>query len=181
MLIGLAGKKRVGKDTAAKVFAGRGWHVDSFAAPLRALVEQIAGPITDENKERGITWLGGKSRREMMQTLGTEWGRQMVHPEIWVRSLLHRVRGRRAVITDLRFENEAEAIRKAGGIVVHITRPSAPTGDKHPSEAGIQIRREDFLLTNDGSVHDFVCEVEALLDEIEGVPWPNARSATSTC
>lgn len=170
MLIGLAGKKRVGKDTAARVFAGRGWHVDSFAAPLRALVEQIAGPITDDNKERGITWLGGKSRREMMQTLGTEWGRQMVHPEIWVRSLLRRVQGRRAVIPDVRFENEASAIREAGGIIIHITRPTAPADDPHVSEAGIAVQRTDFVIHNDGSLQDFLRDVEELADEIEGVP-----------
>jgi hypothetical protein len=105
MLIGLAGKMRVGKDNAARIFVGRGWHFDSFAARIPAMVEAIADPLTDGNRERPITWLGGRSRRQMMQTLGTEWGRQMVHPEIWVRSLLRRVQGCRAGIPDVRFEN----------------------------------------------------------------------------
>lgn len=170
MLVGIAGRKRTGKDTAARIFIARGWHADSFAAPIRAMVEAIAGPLSDDNRERPITWLGGKTRRQLMQTLGTEWGRQMIHPELWVRSLLRRVQGRRAVIPDVRFENEASAIRDAGGIIVHISRPAASTDDLHISEAGIAVQRTDFVLRNEGSLQDFLRDVEELADEIEGVP-----------
>lgn len=124
MLIGIAGPKRSGKTTLAeglcKVFS---LEHHSFAGPIRAFVASILGYTLEElevRKEEPVVWLDGKTPRQLMQTVGTEWGRATVHDELWVRSLLARVPAEGAVISDVRFPNEAEAILAAGGIVSNI-------------------------------------------------------------
>lgn len=174
MIVGIAGKKRSGKDTMASAFEDRGYRRVSFAAPVRNFVESIMGDeITDENKEREIPWLGnGISPRKLMQTVGTEWGRA-IHPDLWVLALMRQVDKAHAllpeqrmpsrfwgfrsdfVIPDVRFENEARAIRDRGGVIIHIHRPGL-SGDAHVSEAGIEQLPNDIVVGNIGSLSDYV-------------------------
>lgn len=52
MIVGIAGKKRAGKDTIAREFIRRGFQHDSFAAPIRRFIADLIGyEIDDENKE----------------------------------------------------------------------------------------------------------------------------------
>jgi len=96
MIIGIAGKKRSGKDTAAKVFERLGFTHDSFAAPMKRFISDILGhELRDDEKETPVEWLRddsitttsmaitreeflqsmfGVTPRRMLQTLGTEWG-----------------------------------------------------------------------------------------------------------
>jgi dephospho-CoA kinase len=55
-------------------------------------------------------------------------------------------------------------------MMIHITRPTPPTNDPHISEADVEVQRTDFVIRNDGSLQDFLRNVEELADEIEGVP-----------
>jgi hypothetical protein len=52
----------------------------------------------------------------------------MVHPDLWLRSLLARIPAQGAVVSDVRFPNEAEAIIEAGGVVIRLSRPGARRG-----------------------------------------------------
>lgn len=52
------------------------------------------------------------------------------------------------VVTDCRFENEADVVRELGGTVVHITRQNSQQYDPHASEAGIAIKDGDLLIEN---------------------------------
>ena len=137
-LIGIAGAKRAGKSTLAQGLAlVTGLPEESFAAPLREFVARITGMTArelDARKEEPLDWLDGVTPRQMMQTVGTEWGRQMIHPEIWLRSLFARIPPQGAIISDVRFPNEAQAILDRGGIVFRVNRPGLPQGDGHLSE-----------------------------------------------
>ena len=165
MIIGIAGKKRSGKDTAAKVFERLGFMYDSFAAPMRRFVQDIVGhELRDEDKEVPMDWLDGITPRKMLQTLGTEWGRCMVHSDLWVRSMMRRAPPM-CVISDVRFENEAAAIRAAGGAIVHIYRRPMMS-DSHVSEAGVEFRDGDFIVHNKGTLSEFVESVERLSEII---------------
>lgn len=170
-LIGLAGPARSGKDTVAALLK-KAYPIQSaaFADPIRAALRAMLG-LTDEHffgklKEVPIDWLG-KSPRQLMQTLGTEWGRGLIHEDIWLKicgrtiesiheSHLH------AVITDVRFENEAKYIREKGGVVWHIFRDSAPRVAAHTSEAGVMFHpSKDVLISNNGTLNelfDTVCD-----------------------
>lgn len=163
MIIGIAGRKRSGKNTAADVFVARGFDLHSFAEPIRSFVSMLINEeITDKNKEAPLPGLG-LSPRQLMQTAGTEWGRAQ-HPDIWLWSLKQRLPVM-AVIHDVRFENEADFIRNAGGIVIHIVRDGLPS-DGHASEAGIERKAGDVVIYNNGSLAHFLLKVESAADAI---------------
>lgn len=166
MIIGIAGKKRAGKDTVAREFIKRGFQHDSFAGPIRRFVEDLIGyEINDENKESPIQWAPHLTPRKLMQTVGTEWGRAM-DPDLWVLSFLNRPNvGSNVVVPDVRFENEAAAVRAAGGRMIHIERPGTST-DNHASEAGIAIRFDlgDMHLLNNGSLGALQAQARRVAD-----------------
>lgn len=147
VILGLTGVARSGKSTVASYLVRHHGFVEhSFAAPIRAFVAHILGTDLaglEAGKEREVPWLGaGVTPRRMMQLAGTEFGRQMVHDQLWVRSCLMRAQadvnaGRSVVISDVRFDNEAEAIRRVGGAVWRIERPGAGVAGSHASEAGV--------------------------------------------
>ncbi|WP_323162842.1 hypothetical protein [Stenotrophomonas maltophilia] len=154
--IGIAGAKRAGKDTLARELqADLGLPIDSFAAPLRKFVADLAGmggnlDVLEVHKETPIPWLDGVTARQMMQTVGTEWGRQMVHPDLWVRALFARLPAG-GIIPDVRFPNEAEAIRQRGGVVIRVSRPGYGKGDSHASEAPLPGELVDFEVANNAT------------------------------
>jgi hypothetical protein len=67
------------------------------------------------------------------------------------------------IITDTRFPNEAEAIKKAGGIVIRINRPGVQPINPHPSETSLDDWEFDAVINNDGDVSDIVHKVGLLL------------------
>lgn len=93
-----------------------------------------------------------------MQTLGTEWGRECIAPDVWTRLTLAGAslrEGRSVVIDDVRFPNEVVAIRALGGIVVRIERPGLVPED-HPSGTAQAAIVADHTLANDGIVGDLL-------------------------
>lgn len=171
-VIGLAAQARAGKSTVAQYLAGHFGYVEmSFAAPIRRFISDLTGiPLEDlektEVKERVIPWIG-KSPRQMMQTLGTEWGRELVSESLWVDAVMHKAlrSDRPVVISDVRFENEAKAIREVGGAVIHLTRPGAPKVSAHKSEAGVAFRPGDFRIANDRDLATLFTRVNQCLGE----------------
>lgn len=174
-LVALHGRAQVGKDTIGAHLVERYGYVQmSFAAPLKAgLAAMIPG--WDElltRKEATIPWLS-KSPRELMQTLGTEWGRDLVHREIWLQIAEQRLGLLRAagyslvVFTDCRFENEAQWARNLGGTVWHVRRPTAAPVAAHASEAGVTIDIDaDWVIDNGGTIEQLHARVEEIVGEI---------------
>ena len=65
------------------------------------------------------------------------------------------------IIKDIRFENEADYIRKLGGEIWHIIRPSAKAVNPHPSESGIAIKEGDLTIYNTGTLDEYERAVNA--------------------
>lgn len=136
---GLAG---AGKSTAAAhLVKSRGFERVRFAGPLKAMMKALGctdAEIDGDRKEVPCDLLGGKTPRQAMQWLGTEWGRDLIDSNLWIRAWRAAVDrlpgGIPAVVDDCRFPNEAEAIRAAGGVIVRIERPGAGTASVHASE-----------------------------------------------
>lgn len=136
---GLAG---AGKSTAAMHLAkSRGFERVRFAGPLKAMMAALGcttAEIDGDRKEMPCELLGGKTPRWAMQTLGTEWGRQLIGDDLWIRAWQAAVdrlpAGVPVVVDDCRFPNEAAAVCAAGGIIVRIDRPGAGTASVHESE-----------------------------------------------
>lgn len=165
ILIGITGRARSGKDTLAAYLATR-YKIEryAFAWPLKAGVRSmfgLDGRHTDGDlKETPLDILGGKSPRQVMQTLGTEWGREHVAPNIWVDLGLAtwarlQAEGKSLAITDVRFENEAEAVRNAGGTIIHVCRDDAEVVNAHSSERGVALEGGDITIENNGTLDDF--------------------------
>jgi len=176
MIIGICGAAGAGKDTIAGLLVERGYRQIAFADPIYEAVSVITGLSVDDLKDRSrkentLGWIS-QSPRRLLQSLGTEWGREMIHPEIWVMSALRRVEeGGDYCITDVRFPNEAEAIKARGGVVWRVARPgfSALADDEagHSSEAGIPARYIDDELENAGTMDDLAAAVDAALGNLQ--------------
>lgn len=174
MLIGFAGRKRSGKDTAAAILREIGFVRTSFAEPIRTYVAGLLGWTMEEldaRKEEPIDWLEGRTARQMMQTLGTEWGRQMVSNDLWIMAWWRRYRsyhdaGIPVSITDVRFPNEAALIHSLGGFVIEIERPGLPAMDSHASEEPLPREMIDGVLVNDCDLIAFRSRVFDLFEKL---------------
>lgn len=170
-VIGIAGPARSGKDTVRQfILACNGGYSYSFADPLYAMVHAGLGldlrdQYWQDRKEEPIEILG-KSPRQILQTLGTEWARQMINEDIWLIMAQQRMYqyGPGMVIADVRFENEAQWVRKANGRMVHLRRKAAPTVNAHASEGGVQVVEGDIVIHNDGSLEDLQAAVRGFFD-----------------
>lgn len=96
--------------------------------------------------------------RFAMQCLGTEFGRWM-SPDLWVDLCLRKATQAQpediVIITDVRFLNEAEAVRNAGGVIWRVLRESVEPkgrGDTHASEEEMLEITPDLILENNGSL-----------------------------
>ncbi|AKU43579.1 nucleoside hydrolase [Caulobacter phage Seuss] len=161
--IGLAGRKRSGKNTAAEAGRAAGWLEMSFATPIKLMIgtllayqgvgeEVIQRMLHGDLKEQPTRFLGDKSPRQAMQLLGTEWGRDLMHPNLWANILVNAAWAEdfeTVVVTDVRFPNEVDILRENGGSIFRIERPGLPKDDTHASEAGIDELLVDEVLIND--------------------------------
>lgn len=178
-LIGLAGAARSGKDTAAQSLLDMGWTRRAFADKVRDVLYAM-NPVLDESSYAdGFTSLryevdhyGWESVKEMypevrryLQRLGTEGAREVLGEDIWVDALFRDFETwGPTVITDVRFPNEANAIRERGGLVVRIERPGQePIREAgHRSENALAGYLYDDVIPNDGPVsqlHDRVMQL----------------------
>lgn len=169
MLVGLCGAAGSGKSTIADALRTRhGFKVVSFADPLYEAVSLITGVDVCRLKDRAFKESPlpgiGKSPRHLLQTLGTEWGRQMVSPDIWVSAAMARVESYGTVIADVRFDNEADAIRSRGGKVLYVVRPGwrcLGEGEaRHSSEQGVSLEKINGVIDNSGTVDSLLEQVE---------------------
>ncbi len=165
LIVGITGRAGAGKDTLAEHLVARhGFVRYAFADPLKAMLEALFAEVgiasawmTDrELKERMIPQLGVSSR-EMLQRLGTEWGRQM-RQDFWLKAA-EAVLGLpgapvhdRIVITDVRFPNEAAWLRGHEGVLWRVRRHQAPAVRWHESEAHSELMAAHAELDNCGAL-----------------------------
>lgn len=176
-----------GKSTIALALGEYGFNRVRFAGALKAMLysllfsagenhETIDRMIEGDLKEVPSALLAGKTPRWAMQTLGAEWGRSCLGDTLWVGAAMGEVRhlrerGLGVVVDDMRYPNEAEAIRQAGGVLVRVERPSATVTSAHSSEGALDGLRFDLVLRNTyGSAEGFVeGELPKLLEKARWV------------
>lgn len=105
----------------------KGFATFSFATPLYQMLAVVAGADTvgearkANNKSEPLDALSGQSLRRGLQTLGTEWGRELMGEDIWVNHLLKRsASAPRVAIDDMRFPNEYEELARRGAVFVRM-------------------------------------------------------------
>lgn len=189
VVIGLSGKAGVGKSTAAsRLVHVHNFTQTRFAAPLKAMLRAflyetgltpalVNRMIEGDLKEVNIPELGGATPRYAMQTLGTEWGRQLISRSLWTDAWKANIKAltqnghNRFVVEDCRFVNEIEAIHSLDGIVIEIagTHSGLRNGASGHSSEG-QTLAWDQKILNDGSLDAFTAKIDRVICEI--CPFP---------
>jgi energy-coupling factor transporter ATP-binding protein EcfA2 len=118
-----------------------------LAGPLKSMLRTLGVPEihltgTLADKEVPLDLLCGRTARHAMQTLGTEWGRECIHPELWLRAWRYAAEQVTSaggcpsliIIDDLRFDNEAAYLRGLGAIIVRLFRAGIHYEQGHASE-----------------------------------------------
>lgn len=134
-----------------------------FAGPLKEMLRALGlsqTQIEGNQKEAPTDILCGKTPRQAMQTLGTEWGRNMIGGDLWVNAWTNRVasilrNGGRVVVDDCRFPNELDAVLALGGVAVRIHRPDRAQVNQHCSETGLD-DVDMRIVFNDADVYTLV-------------------------
>lgn len=138
-IIGLAGPAQVGKSYLSRELKKvTGCEILSFASSIRMALYTMGMNIDLQDKEAPI--YRDKSTRDLMRSLGTAWGRESVHEDIWVDLLMAQVdrsESHLVVVDDVRFSNESTAIRNRGGFVVELSRGDISYNLEHPTEHGL--------------------------------------------
>ena len=170
-LIGITGKAGSGKDTVADyLVTEHGYTKISFAAILKNML-RVAGlpePANRDDKEKIVDGFEF-SWRDAAQKLGTEWGRSL-DTNIWVKLTMQSLDPfKKYVISDVRFDNEAEAVRKSG-CLIHLTGREIDMGalSNHPSEAGVEWHPGDHVTSNSNSKVALYAKVESILLGLKG-------------
>lgn len=188
MLIGLCGYAGSGKDEAAKALVEQGWQRVAFADAVRAFAFAI-NPIIDTVGEgpfkinvglksvlQNCGWTEAKKHpevRRLLQAIGTEGGREIVDPDVWVTVAQKKWRlamenGFSAIVTDVRFPNEVAAIREDGGQLWRIVRPGVGPVNGHCSETCIDGIDTDVVIDNARGVE----ELHRIVRQLAGVEVP---------
>jgi hypothetical protein len=170
IVIGIRGPIGSGKSSIAKRLAAtqENCEVISLASPLKKMLRAAGVPQenlygTTAEKDAPLPMLCGRNGRYAMQTLGTEWGRQLIGPRIWLNLWRHEVLKSGAdlvVCDDIRFADEADEIRDMGGIVFELTGRGMHRNDDHISESDKVV--PDLLIDNSGSIEatcQAICDV----------------------
>ena len=163
-----------GKTAVAYELQQSGYILCSFAGPLKRMLGVFlssAGYGHDrieamlfEDKEQKVAEFG-VSPRHLMQTLGTEWGRDCIGPDVWVDVWKNSVQkwidgGLNIVVDDMRFPNEYEAVKQMGGECWYITRPrTVKEAIEHSSEGALDNHGFDRRLINDGNLDNLYNQV----------------------
>jgi len=185
-IIGLVGRKRTGKDTFADVLVAKyGFTRVSFAEPLKGAAYRL-NPIVGPSPIPGglgseyrrlqdvvdaIGWERAKDFvpgvRETLQRLGTDAIR-WIDDGFWVRAAVDAINeiDGPVVITDCRFPNEADTLRKMGGYLVRLERAAVLDGDLHPSETALDDYVVDFGFLNNGPIESLQATAHYIADRV---------------
>lgn len=191
MLIGITGKKTSGKSTCAShLCRSHGFTQVAFADTVKHICSKIFdipeevfhGSEEDKNQESWVKWTsfssdiskgreGHLTNRELLQTIGTDVFRSK-YEDVWVDAALRKLaKNKKAnyVISDVRFDNEAQRIRDHGGLVLRIYR-SSEIEDSHSSEKGISDELVDLDLSNDSTLESLKESLTSILVEAQVLP-----------
>lgn len=185
--VGILGRANVGKDTAgAWLVDNRGYRRIGFADPLKEAALKL-DPIIGTHWEgsqlvqdrlarivRNLGWERAKEMREVrriLQELGAAV--RAIDEDFWLRAAMKRVQeaneaGVPAVITDVRYPNEAASLKRAGFHLIYIERPDVEQLI-HESEGALGSEDADYRIENTGDVYDLQQEMSIVADHVYNI------------
>lgn len=160
-IVAFCGAKTSGKTTAASTLKNYGYNELNFADPLKVMCARefnigISHFYDQDKKEVEIPYYK-TTPRVILQKTGVFF--REIDPDFWVNKLVSFVKHEweyfgptNYVITDLRFPNEYEALRKLNATFIRIERPGLVLTDMHESELHFQNFEVDYEIVNEDSV-----------------------------
>ncbi len=181
MIIGLAGYAQSGKDTVASILVNdHHFHRIAFADIMKEMLyrlDPVIGMKSDDSFHRvsdlvsAYGWEKAKESKEvrsLLQRLGTEAGRELFGEDHWVNICFEQNLSANGwlVVSDVRFPNEADAIRNRGGKVYRVRRPGYGPVNFHASETSLDDYEFDGYIENSGAIFpDLAEQVSTILRE----------------
>ena len=177
-VVGLCGRAGSGKDSALGYFVTKSTPEEhmvneffcsnmfcihtAFAEALKDIAKIFGftqAQLTDRKLKEEPDTFWGISPRKFLQMAGTEMFRKVWREDVWVKVLEKKIEDIRSTaskpsiifVTDVRFPNEAEAIKRLGGIVIRVKRPNNPLAidATHDSERFVESMEVDAEISND--------------------------------
>lgn len=157
MRIAFGHKARSGKDTAAEYLQKNyGGGIVKFASPLYEISHHV-----QETLSKTIT-----KDTLLLQTIGTSL-KTVYGARVFVDALVEKVKNSQGhlYVTDLRFPEEADALKSLGFTLVKIERKKRPIDrdPHHTSETALDDYKFDFVIQNDGSLDDLYFCLDSLI------------------
>ena len=196
MIVGLVGFIGAGKGTVADLLVEKhNFSKESFANSVKDSCAAVFGwdramieGDTSESRawrEKPDQWWSEKFGKEFsprlaLQLMGTEAGRDIFHPDLWVHTVMRRCENapwNNYVIADVRFPNEINAIVKSGGKVIRVRRGEDPEWYSLARECNLY-NKQDIMRNAYPEVHysewawigshyDVVMDNNCTLDELK--------------
>ena len=185
MIIGLTGKKQVGKDTLAKHLIEKYGYVKyAFADSLKQACKEIF-LLNDEQMDGDLKEVVDKrwklSPRTLFQRVGTEMFREQLlnifseikcgnniwvyRFKLWYQQELKKNKDLKVVITDCRFPDEIDIVKQLNGVVIKINRNNSII-DKHVSETNIDNIVGDYVLENNSTIDNYYKQLDLIMNKI---------------
>ena len=183
MLVIFVGKIGSGKSAAANILKKYSFEEETFAEPIKQFLLSIGFNYEDvygsQEEKLKINKFWNVSGREFMQKFATDIMRnklQTVLPQldlggstIWVRAMEKKIQdnpSKNIVIADGRFLDEIMLVKKYGGIVIKIIRPSNNNkyDSSHESESYFDSIQPDYEILNDGTFEDLENKIKSVLN-----------------
>ena len=178
MIIGLAGYAQSGKDTVAQILVDNyGFRRIAFADKVREFVYELDFPMDPSFAEtvglQNIVEVSGwdeakqhKDVRALLQNLGVG-ARKVFGENFWVKQALREFSPEeKIVITDVRFPNEAEMVKRLNGQMWRVIRPGVTAVNSHISENALDDYEFDFDIYNDSTVTALNMDIEILMEDL---------------
>lgn len=194
MLIGCTREQLEDREFKEKELGEEWWYTYGRIGNVDILVSYL--DMDKEFKNNNNAYIEKLTPRELLQIIGTDCIRGKVHPNAWVNALfadykyeIHRseVPTRAAgfidqhvypnwIITDMRFPNELEAVKRRGGITIRVNRPydslnqnslfslqKQQETNNHPSETALDNAEFDYIIENNSTIEDLIHTVSLIL------------------
>ena len=172
MIVGLVGQIGAGKGTVADILVERhDFFKESFANSVKDACATIFGwsramlegdtPGSRAWRELPDEWWSEKLGREFsprlaLQLMGTEAGRDVFHPDLWVHTVMRRCEQapwNNYVIADVRFPNEINAIKDSGGKIIRVRRGPDPEWYDLARECNLGYHKQEVMRNAYPEVH----------------------------
>ncbi len=155
-IIGISGHLKHGKTECAKILCTLlpNAHIINFADALKEEVSKATGTPIETIEKNKDTF------RTILQWWGTDFRRAKNHTywiEEWIKRCLRKINETNCeyiIVGDVRFLNEADAIKSNCGFVWRVTRPSVIGTSTHISENEMDTYVADYSIMNNGTVDD---------------------------